>query len=120
MCPKTPAELFALVEGKTEIQAKNLLDPYRRTWLSLEGRVTEVTEFGSDVTVLVEAPEQVRVTFWMKEGTDKSEFLSLAHGDLLSAMGQIRDVSPREKSPWEPQEEVAGGSVILAECERVL
>ena len=120
MCPKTPTELFELIQGKTEIQAKNVLAPYRGTWLCLEGTVAGVEENVSRVVVTVKAPENVTVVFWMKEGKYKSEALSLAHGDLFSAIGKISAVSAREKSGWDSDEKSGGGLLQLRECERVL
>jgi len=114
--PRSPSELAALTEGKTEIAARAATKPHIGTWLQFQGRVVDVVATSIDVidTGVVDG----NLTVVDLEGSRHEPMIEahfrgswwksiqiLAVGDQITVRGEIDDISP--------------DNITLTECELV-
>jgi hypothetical protein len=93
--PFTPAQLLAMVEGRTMVNAEKIVAPYRGKWISVSGPVSNVWENASGHTVSLCGPNPNRPdwTIWVYLEFDKAwdgPCSALAKQDQIEAIGQIR------------------------------
>ena len=94
--PRSPSELIALTEGKTEIEADDATARHIGTWLQVQGRVVDVSRTlfseGGISVYLKDSTDEVSIvsTFyspWSKE----AEILTI--GDQVTVTGKIDSIS---------------------------
>ena len=105
--PRTPAELVAELEGKTDLVAKDLTKRHMGHWMRVNGQINDVEDQFPDVVVyLRETQSQPMMALSFEPDLWKSRLGSLNLGDQIEAIGKIN--------------RVGSGWVRLEECELVL
>ena len=123
-CPKSPRELIALTEGKTQIEAEGATELYIGTWLRVQGRVYHVSEESNQMSVGLEL-KKASVDLELKKETvcqilifsdfdklwrDRVKIIPLEA--TVTVVGEIADISLFMTGPG-----LISGRIALKKCE---
>lgn len=94
---RTPMELVAEFDGRTEIVAKELTKRHLGQWLRVQGRVRNISPFMDDLIVvyLDQKPPEPQLALYFEEGVWRSRLNVLDKGDEVVVDGKIEDISER-------------------------
>ncbi len=98
LSPRTPEELVAEIEGRTEIVAKEISKRHIGTWLRVEGTITSMSDYMyvDDRRIIVgldRGDDLVPIYLNFSGSKWRNRLMSFDNGDAISAEGQIEDVS---------------------------
>jgi hypothetical protein len=103
---RTPGELLALFEGRTQFQAAKLVEPYAGKWMRVRGSLNQVMPNGPPgaSTVIIMSNGKI---IYCNTGPQSSErLMKMGRDDEIGLLGKI--------SPYQ-----SGGPFYLSDCELI-
>jgi hypothetical protein len=85
---RTAGELFALYEGRTMLQADQLIEPYKGKWIEAQGGILQVIPNGTMGTTVVLKDGEKFINCQLDQRWN-AQLLKLANGDQLKITGKI-------------------------------
>ena len=106
LSPRTPPELVAEVQGKTELAAKDTSKRHIGQWLRISGSIRDISSRSNSIEVMARDRDQTTVFFEFNSSIWRDRLAPLNIGDGITAIGKIDSIS-------------SVGYVRLEECELV-
>jgi hypothetical protein len=92
---RTPGELMALFEGRTQLQAAKLIEPYTGQWMKVQGLLRQVMPNGGGTTVIINSNGKI---VYCNTGPEWSERLMKTNTDdeigLIGKIAQYQSGAP--------------------------